>query len=82
MTRDEFKRSCKNLRMTQEAVCALLGYSRSAAHRWTHYGFPSIVVTVLRLLADGTLTPDDIRRATNGVEPRRLQHDDTVRRAQ
>lgn len=82
MTRDEFKRSCKNLRMTQEAVCALLGYSRSAVYHWTHYGFPSIVVTVLRLLADGTITPDDIRRVTNGVEPRRILNDDPVRRAQ
>jgi hypothetical protein len=78
MTKDEFKRICKSQRMTQRQMCALLGHNRNMGY----YGFSKLVVVMLRLLDDGTITPADIRRASNGVEPRRLLDDDPVRRAQ
>ena len=78
MTKDEFKRICKSQRMTQQQMCALFGHNTNMGY----YGFPKLAVVMLRLLDDGTITPADIRRASNGVEPRRLLDDDPVRRAQ
>ena len=78
MTKDEFKRICKSQHMTQQQMCALLGHSRGMGY----YGFPKLVVVMLRLLDDGTITPADIRRVTNGLGATRLLDDDPVRRAQ
>jgi hypothetical protein len=82
MTKDEFKRICKSQRMTQGAMTALLGYNKRNYNGWHQHGIPRGVVLLVRLLGDGTITPADIRRVTNGVESRRLLDDDPVRRAQ
>jgi len=82
MTKDEFKRICKSQRMTQGTMSLLLGYSRFRSNCWNREGFPALVTIVLRLLDDGTITPADIRRVTNGMGAIRLLDDDPVRRAQ
>jgi len=77
----EFKGICRELHMTQSQVGVLLGYSSRQYNSWNRNGIPRWAQIVLRLLDNGAITPDDIRRV-NGLGKERVLDDDPVRRAQ
>jgi DNA-binding transcriptional regulator YiaG len=65
MTSAEFRAILDQLHLTQGAIARLLGYHRRSMEKWAggDRQIPPPVAILLRLLAAGRITADDIERA-------------------
>lgn len=63
MTANQYRAALSHLDLTQVGAARLLGVNEATSRRWARHGVTGIPAILLRLLAAGKITAEDIEAA-------------------
>jgi len=65
MTANQYRAALAKLGLSQVGAARLLGVNEATSRRWARYGVTGVPAVLLRLLAKGKITVEDVEAAND-----------------